>query len=263
MRLDNVTDMVAGYTMGMKPDGRELLVVCVKATYDFPNSGEVPRLSKNQLPLVQADTFTGDPGLSAPLVESDYAYFKPRCDILLNGAAHAPHRQPVRRVPVSLQFGSMQKSFVVVGDRFWQNGLLSLGTTPPRPFITLPITYDRAFGGVDRIPADPAKHVAMMENPVGVGFHQHLDSRLIDGNPLPNTEAVNQPIKNPTANTVPCPSGPSAAGGSRARPWPVLMTRNGWTTSSPSCRPILTKPISRPHPSINRCLIQLVASRWH
>ncbi|WP_246803950.1 hypothetical protein [Desulfosarcina cetonica] len=70
MRLDNVTDMVAGYTMGMKPDGRELLVVCVKATYDFPNSGEVPRLSKNQLPLVQADTFTGDPACRHPWLKA-------------------------------------------------------------------------------------------------------------------------------------------------------------------------------------------------
>ena len=39
MRLDNVTGMEAGYTMGMKPDGSELLVVCVKATYDYRHMG--------------------------------------------------------------------------------------------------------------------------------------------------------------------------------------------------------------------------------
>ena len=37
MELLNATGMQAGYTMGMQPDGRELLVVAVKGTFTIQN----------------------------------------------------------------------------------------------------------------------------------------------------------------------------------------------------------------------------------
>ncbi|MCK7582587.1 MAG: hypothetical protein MZV65_48105 [Chromatiales bacterium] len=36
MELINATRMVAGYTMGMEPSGRELLVVVIKGTFRLP-----------------------------------------------------------------------------------------------------------------------------------------------------------------------------------------------------------------------------------
>ena len=36
MELINATRMVAGYTMGMEPSGRELLVVVIKGTFALP-----------------------------------------------------------------------------------------------------------------------------------------------------------------------------------------------------------------------------------
>jgi hypothetical protein len=36
MELVNSTRMVAGYTMGLEPSGRELLVVAVKGTFQIP-----------------------------------------------------------------------------------------------------------------------------------------------------------------------------------------------------------------------------------
>src|SRR6266545_6024841 len=120
MELLNATDMLAGYTMGMQPDGRELLVVAIKGTFAIPQNGEKPALAVEQVPLFEADIFTGEPGFSAPLYESDYAPHKPRCDVLLNGSAYAPSGKPISRVRVSLQVGSMSKSFDVVGNRVWK-----------------------------------------------------------------------------------------------------------------------------------------------
>jgi hypothetical protein len=85
MELLNSTRMQAGYTMGMRPDGRELLVVVVKGTFEIPKGAEEPKPAEEQVPLVEADTFTGEPGLSAPVYESDYAPVKQRCDVLLLG----------------------------------------------------------------------------------------------------------------------------------------------------------------------------------
>jgi len=40
--------MKAAYTMGMKPDGRELLVVAVKGTFTIPKAGENHSLPPNR-----------------------------------------------------------------------------------------------------------------------------------------------------------------------------------------------------------------------
>ncbi len=53
MQLVHATGMQAGYTMGMQPDGRELLVVVVKGTFAIPQNGEEAALAEEQLPLAK------------------------------------------------------------------------------------------------------------------------------------------------------------------------------------------------------------------
>ena len=62
--------------MGMEPSGRELLVVVVKGTFHLPKSGEEVRLHEQQVPLIMADTFTGDPGFSAPYYVSIFSQWR-------------------------------------------------------------------------------------------------------------------------------------------------------------------------------------------
>ncbi|MCP4117538.1 MAG: DUF2169 domain-containing protein [Desulfobacteraceae bacterium] len=212
MRLEHITAMEAGYTMGMQPDGRELLVVCVKGTFTIPENGGEPELAKEQVPLFEADEFTGEPGLSAPLYESDYAPRKPFCDVLLNGSAHAPDGQPARIVPVSLQVGPISKTFNVVGHRVWKNGFLSFKPGKPLPFTQMPISYDTAFGGVDSNHENPKKHTAWMQNPVGVGFHTILKSAFVKDTPLANTEERGKPVLKPNGKYRPMSFGPVGRG---------------------------------------------------
>src|SRR5690242_10105239 len=113
MKLLNATGMTAGYTMGMDKTGVEYVVVAVKGTFTLPKQGESPKLADEQLPLVDADEFSEEPGLSATLVECDYALGKPRCDVLLNGAAYGPGGRQVEGIAVSLRVGAMRKSFAV------------------------------------------------------------------------------------------------------------------------------------------------------
>jgi hypothetical protein len=197
MELINGTRMQAGYTMGMEPSGRELLVVVVKGTFQIPKNGEPVRLAPEQVPLVMADTFTGEPGLSAPLYEVDFAPRKQRCDVLVVGSAHAPEGRPVTRLPVGIRINGMSKSIAVVGNRHWQAGVSGISASDPEPFTIMPITYDVAFGGVDNKHEDPMKHDAFMRNPIGRGFHKHMRSDWVDGAPLPNTEELNRPVTRP------------------------------------------------------------------
>jgi len=213
MELVNSTRMVAGYTMGLEPSGRELLVVVVKGTFQIPKNGEPLRLADEQLPLVMADTFTGEPGFSAPAHEIDFAPRKHRCDVLLNGSAYAPGGRPTARVEVGLRVNGMAKSFAVVGNRRWQAGLLGVTAGAAEPFTVMPISYDRAFGGVDDRHQDPSKHAAFMRNPVGTGFHKDLRPEWVDGTPMPNTEESNRAITAPDSESpAPMSFGPLGRG---------------------------------------------------
>ncbi|MFM9971957.1 MAG: DUF2169 domain-containing protein, partial [Burkholderiales bacterium] len=123
MEFINATRMTAGYNMGLEPSGRELLVVVIKGTFVIPKPGEQVRLADEQLPLIMADTFTGEPGFSAPVNEVDFAPRKPACDVLLTGTARAPGGRPVTRMRAGIKVGPMEKAFDVVGNRVWQAGL--------------------------------------------------------------------------------------------------------------------------------------------
>jgi hypothetical protein len=194
MQLLNATKMIAGYTMGMRPDGRESIVVVVKGTFNIPPPGEEPRLAEEQIPLVMADVFTGEPGFSAPLYESEFAPHKPKCDLLLNGSAYAPGGKPAERVTVSLRVGTMKKSFDVVGNRVWRRGILGPAATAPEPFAKMPFSYDKAFGGIDKTFAEPARWRTFVPNHFGVGYHDHPLDPSINDKPLPNTEETGRPV---------------------------------------------------------------------
>jgi hypothetical protein len=218
MDLLNSTGMLAGYTMGMKPDGREMLVVAIKGTFAIPKPGEKPQLAEEQIPLIMADTFTGKPGYSAPLYEVDYAPIRHRCDVLLNGSAYAPQGRPAQRVQVGLKLGAFVKTFNVVGERHWKAGI-TIAPSQPTEFTVMPISYDNAFGGLDNFHDDKNKHSAYMCNPVGKGYHQLLDSYLVDGAPMPNTEEINRPIQTPNDDYKPMAFGSVGRGWSQRLPY--------------------------------------------
>jgi hypothetical protein len=209
MNLVNPTKLLAGYTMGTAPDGRESLVVVAKGTYTIPDrEDQPPCLAEEPMPLVMTDEFTGEPGFSATLYENDFAPRKPRCDVLLNGSAYAPGGKPAERVQVGLQVGALTKSFNVVGNRVYKAGALYMTTTNPEPFTVMPISYDNAFGGVDRSNEDPARHRWYLLNHAGVGFHVDTSAKALNDKPLPNTEEVGHPVSKPNGNYKPMAFGP-------------------------------------------------------
>jgi hypothetical protein len=205
MNLVNATGLVAGYTMATDKTGREWLVVVAKGTYGIPDHPEdEPVLLQEQVPLVMTDVYAADPASSAPLYEIDFALCKPRCDVLLNGSCHAPQGRPATTVPVGLRVASMVKSFNVVGDRIWVPGFPGAAPGAPEPFVVMPLSYDNAYGGVHKPEKDPATHRWFLPNHVGVGY---CPGDAL-GRPLPNTEAIGQPVHHADGDYVPMAFGP-------------------------------------------------------
>lgn len=209
MELLNATRMVAAYNQGLDADGREYLVVIVKGTFDLPLDGSVARLREAQQPLLMSDTFAGDPGLSAPLREFDFAPFKPHCDVLVNGSAHAPGGRPISQLTVGIRVGRMSKAFRVVGPRQWQPGALGTGAGSPQPFVRQDISYASAFGGSHSAPGSPGQLLCNPRNPAGRGWYpRSLGSGTIVGMPMPCTEKLGQPIDTPHGDFEPMALGP-------------------------------------------------------
>jgi hypothetical protein len=212
MELLNSTKMVAGYTQGMLQDARELLVVVVKGTFKLPKRGERATLADEQLPLEAADVFSGEPGFSAPLYESDYAPIKPFCDVIVNGSAYAPAGQAVRQVGVGVKVGRVAKAFHVVGDRVWESDANGPVPGMATPFVRKKFSYDVAYGGTDRSSEQESDHDAFMPNPIGVGFRTESSTDPIVGTLLPTTEERKNPVNAPAGSYRPMSLGPIARG---------------------------------------------------
>ena len=209
MQILNQTRFKHQFTMGMDKSGREYLSLVIKGTFDFPSDREsVPQISAEQRDLVMADEATGTPGYSATLWESDFAFRKTRCDVVLQGAAYAPAGQPADRVRVGVRIGNWIKQFDVVGQREWVVLGPAITATRPYAFTRQPFSYDTAFGGPDAsVPDDPAPPV-YRANPVGTGYATLRPTGRIAGIPLPNTESPDDPVTSPFGTYRPMAFGP-------------------------------------------------------
>jgi hypothetical protein len=209
MRIVNETPFVAGNTIAFRQDGRELLVVVAKGTFvlvDPLSRDGQPRVADEQVPLLMADEFGKDPAKNAPILENDFAPTKPECDVLLAGCAYAPHGAPTRVLGVGLRVGPISKSFHVTGFRSWRAVLGVLAAGDPEPTVQQPISYDVAFGGTEADPKKPDKIETFLENPVGRGFRKHhID---LWGQPMPVTEGLSDPIRDPKKHYRPMAFGP-------------------------------------------------------
>ena len=92
----------------MGEGGTKVLSLVIKATFDFPAPGGVPKRALVQRPLIMADEYVGEPGFSAPLWETDFAFRKTACDVVAQGAAYAPRGKPAERVRVGLATANMR-----------------------------------------------------------------------------------------------------------------------------------------------------------
>jgi hypothetical protein len=212
MNLLNYSGMQAGMTIATDQHGYENVIVVAKGTFAVRPDGACV-LCDQQVPVVHADQFAGEPGESSIRYESDFALRKPFCDVIVNGMAYAPGGLPAQSVEVSFELGGIRKTLRIVGDRHWEYSPFGgWAASEPAEFTTLPIQYERAFGGCDTTDRDQEKHSFETANLVGVGYHRRLHPK-IDGMPLPNILQTDRSPSSPTDRL------PVAGFGFLARNW--------------------------------------------
>lgn len=233
----NHTPWPAQYFQHVDPHGDGFHVMVSRMTYTLrgmaPGAQGVPEPvllpPDEQVPLCEADEFIGEPGRSSTVQESDYAPYKPLCDVLLvNAHAHSPNGEPATRWAVGLAFGdAFSKPLQVTGPRRYVRGVTTLGALrpePPQPATRVPLCYEAAFGGpnllevealLDAQVDDPTTDAArrdkaasaramlpghFLPNPVGCGRLPARWLQVDDGHvhdppsPAPQIEAFEQPF---------------------------------------------------------------------
>lgn len=205
MTLYNAAPFEAGYNLGLEKSGHHCLVVIAKATYSMPKGMHVSATLKpkdEQVEIHYADVVTQEgEEESALLYENDFAPFKPKCDVILNGSAYAyPLKETTEKV-VQLSVGSLNKSFRVTGARVWEEGAFSAKSSKSIPFSRQTISYNVAYGGYDLDPKKPVEneenYVPFKANPAGQGYAPFHDSRSLIGKPLAQTEELHQAATDP------------------------------------------------------------------
>ncbi len=184
-------------------EGKEILVAVVKSTFSVQPDGSL-ELAEVQRPVDLAGVFNGDPETASLRFEPENAPLKLATDIVLVGHAHAPN-DATRQLDVGIQVGPVRATARVFGDRVWFSSMGFPAISDPLPFDTMPLVFERAFGGWDVSPEDPDRHTVEARNPVGVGFHPSRHSAFVPDAPVPNIEDPRFPIR--TYGDTPPPAG--------------------------------------------------------
>jgi hypothetical protein len=86
-----------------------------------------------------------------------------------------------------MSVGPVKQVAQVFGERVWYRALSKVSMTKPQPFETMPLTYESAFGGMDRTHSTQHGHPFEPRNPVGRGY-RHRKGKFEEGIRLPNIE---------------------------------------------------------------------------
>jgi hypothetical protein len=206
-KIENLSRFAATDLPSLDRQGRGLLLVCVSGRFALPPPGKATdtalQPTEDQSPPSMEDVYWGEPGGSSLKHEGQSCFHRPGTDIYLLGSAWARLGRPAIAVPVNLQVGPCYQRMAVIGDRFWRRGAIR-GTyfSSPEPFASLPLVYERAFGGT------AAADLCEPRNPVGRGLYR--SSKEAPDRPLPNIENPKALIRDLKDRPAPIGVGPIA-----------------------------------------------------
>lgn len=167
LQIENRTPFDVQVHVQPDAEGQEVTVLMLSASFTADAEGRLS-VAEAQLPVAMGDVSRGDPVRSSVRFDADIAPLKPVPEVILDAQAHAPGGRPAARVEVGLRVGAVQKVLHVTGDRVRHLG----GLSEPRPFQTMPLVWERAFGG-----SSPDFSAMDPRNPVGIG---HEGARSAD-----------------------------------------------------------------------------------
>jgi len=203
MEFANETGLPAVFARGSTTDREMVGVVAAKLTARVQDGRLTRCEGEDAWPVFEEAYAFGGVTLSP---ETDFR--KRATDIIVFGQAVAPRGEPCAAMRVGVRCGAVGLDLDVVGDRWWQRAGGGLVPSDPLPFVTMPLTSDRAYGGVGSFQGMPVPHGG---NPAGRGFA--MTEEEAEGRPLPNLERPGEGLRAWTDRPAPAffyrPSAPA------------------------------------------------------
>nr|WP_314265003.1 DUF2169 domain-containing protein [uncultured Moellerella sp.] len=159
MEFRNLTPFaVMNYKMLDVADNEHHVIV-MKVGYSLTHFSEgiYQAILETDAELCFQDEYLGEPFHSSVRFESDLAPFKPYCDLMVIGSAIAPQSTPTESFIVGLNIiaannqNLLKKELRILGPRYLEYQNDSWLMTEPQKIGTLPIEYEYAFGGENRV----------------------------------------------------------------------------------------------------------------
>ena len=175
MQLVNQTPVPARLSVSsveIVPHGLGMLVA--KATFRVGEGGRVQLDTQDPVPFYDGDELT-EVGIRP---RDDLPRHDPAFEVLLLGAAYGSNGQAVAERRVSLTVGTERRELLVTGDRHWI-GRESISA--PVPFVRMPMTVDRTFGGSCEVLVDDGAIMTVVHPPNrhGRGFDPEPAARAL------------------------------------------------------------------------------------
>lgn len=196
MTVANATRFAAEGVPYVAADGREVVVLVVKATFVILRDGTMV-LAEEQVPVRLGDVVRDpDANDSSVVFPSDVTLEKKAADVVVVGEAVSP--KPVRVMDVGVRIGERTVPLRVHGERVYYRAGARVAVGPAAPFERKAIVYENAYGG-----ATPDFQRVERRNPVGRGVAAS-ESDLVDTK-APSIEHPAEPITG--AGQTPTPVG--------------------------------------------------------
>ena len=164
-QVENHTPFAASGYFLRNARGGEHWVVAMRATLDLSPDG-LPVRAEEQQPVRMLPLYST--GHDELIEDSDFAPFRPQCDILMYGTATPPEARQLR-FPVSLSVGAMRRRIYCHGPRQISRTRLGHRLEQLGPAVPTPLSWRQAAGGTDPYP-DQAEAPVNADNPVGMGW---------------------------------------------------------------------------------------------
>jgi hypothetical protein len=193
--LSNETPFAAQESWTRDEQGHEIWLIAIKASFEIAEDGKQIAL-KEQIPVNMAPVFADDP--NELLDETDFNLEKKHTDVLIEGHAYAAKGRPDIQTVTRVKLGDIDKTLNVHGDRVFIPGAAMVSMSRAEPFLKIPISWRRSYGGTDEKDWE-------QRNPVGTGFAADPESLISKS--VPNFEYPNAPCRGPN-NGRPAGYGP-------------------------------------------------------
>ena len=173
------------------------LTLIVKGTFDLHHKGTASPSEEQLYPTGDEFYPDDDEMTGSSRYEYDFAFYKPRTDLLCAGHCYSQGGKPVPASRVTFRVGSHSRTLYVYGNRKWKGPPGMRVISDPEPFTSMELRYDNSFGGLE-----------YKKNPVGKGHRKEKNEAGANEWLLPNIEDPEHLIDSPDSSPEPAGYGP-------------------------------------------------------